>query len=78
MSPALVDRTIPTPRIELLDRAVVAVLRSKAPRERVAMGFACQRTARLILAAHLRQRHADWDDGQIQAEIARRMSLGAG
>jgi hypothetical protein len=70
--------TVGAPRIELLDPAIVAVLRGKAPHERVAMGFDCQHTARLLLAAHLRGRHADWDDEQIQAEIARRMTLGAG
>jgi hypothetical protein len=65
-------------RIELLDPAIVAVLRGKAPHERLAMGFDCQRTARQLLAAHLRHRRIDWDEAQIQAEIARRMNLGAG
>ena len=65
------------PRIELLDPAIVAVLRAKAPHERVAMIFAADRTVRLRLEAHLRDRHADWNAAQIQAEIARRMSGGS-
>jgi len=43
----------------------------------VAMIFAADRTVRLRLEAHLRDRHADWNAAQIQAEIARRMSGGS-
>ena len=70
--------SIDSRRIEILDPAIVAVLRAKMPHERIAMGLACQRTARLILEAHLRHRHTEWGSAQIQAEIARRMNLGAG
>ena len=63
-------------RIEVLDPAIVAVLRAKAPHERVAMVFAADRTVRQRLEAHVRDRHADWDDAQVLTEIARRMSGG--
>jgi adenosyl cobinamide kinase/adenosyl cobinamide phosphate guanylyltransferase len=66
------------PCIELLDEAVVAVLRQKTPAERVAMIFAADRTMRLRLEGHLRTRHPDWDTPAVAAEIARRMSLGTG
>ena len=63
-------------KIELLDDAMVAVLRTKTPAERLAMAFDCNRTARLVIAGHLRTQHPDWIEAQIQAEVARRMLLG--
>ncbi len=66
------------PCIELLDEAVVEVLRRKTPTERMAMIFAANRTMRLRLEGHLRTRHPDWDSQALMQEIARRMSRGAG
>jgi hypothetical protein len=66
------------PCVELLDEAVVKVLRRKTPAERVAMIFAANRTMRLRLEGHLRSRHPDWDTQALMQEIARRMSHGAG
>jgi hypothetical protein len=66
------------PCIEILDEAVVDVLRRKTPTERVAMIFAANRTMRLRLEGHLRTRHPDWDSQTVMQEIARRMSRGAG
>ena len=59
-------------RIELLDDAIVEVLRRKTPAERVAMVFDAERTMRLMLEAHLRWRHSDWDADQVTREIAQR------
>ena len=66
------------PCIEILDDAVVEVLRRKTPAERVAMIFAANRTMRLRLEGHLRTRHPDWDTQAVLREIARRMCRGAG
>jgi len=66
------------PCIEILDKAVVEVLRRKTPAERVAMIFAANRTIRLRLEGHLRTCHPDWDTQAVMQEIARRMSRGAG
>jgi hypothetical protein len=66
------------PCVELLDEAIVAVLRRKTPAERVAMVFDANRTMRLRLEGHLRSRHPDWDDATVMQEIARRMSHGTG
>jgi Rv0078B-related antitoxin len=63
--------------IELLDDAMVRVLRTKTPAERLAMAFDCNRTARLIIAGHLRTQHPDWTELQIQAGVAGRMLDGA-
>jgi len=65
------------PRVELLDEAIVQVLRRKTTVERVAMIFEANRTMRLRLEGHLRSCHPDWDDQAIMQEIARRMSRGA-
>ena len=74
------NRSAPKDRrcIELLDEAVVEVLRRKTPAERVAMIFAANRTMRLRLEGHLRSCRPDWDTQAVREEIARRMSRGAG
>ena len=63
------------PVVELLDEHMVAVLKRKTAAERVAMVFDAVRTMRLMLEAHLHWRHPDWDQTQIDAEIARRRLL---
>jgi hypothetical protein len=63
------------PCVELLDEAIVEILRRKTPVERVAMIFEANRTMRLRLEGHLRSRHPDWDDQTVMQEIARRMSI---
>jgi len=70
-------RTIDPRRIEVVDDAVAAILRTKTPAERIAMGFECNRMVRLRIEGHLRTIHPDWAVEQIQAEIARRMLLGS-
>ena len=64
------------PTIEILDEAIVEVLRGKTKAERLAMVFDANRTMRLRLEGHLRSCHPDWDDRAVMQEIARRMSLG--
>jgi hypothetical protein len=60
------------PCVELLDDAMVEVLRGKTKAERLAMVFAANRTMRLRLEGHLRSVHPDWDTKDIMWEIARR------
>ncbi|MGH7139374.1 MAG: hypothetical protein ACREHD_26820 [Pirellulales bacterium] len=66
-------RPIDPSRIEMLDPAIVEILKSKTPAERMAMVFAANRTMRLRLEGHLRTHHPTWSDEQIQGEIAKRM-----
>lgn len=66
-------RPIDASRIELLDPAIVEILKSKTPAERLAMVFAANRTMRLRLEGHLRTHHPEWSDEEIQCEIAKRM-----
>ncbi len=60
------------PCIELLDEAMVEVLRRKTPAERVAMVFDAERTWLLMLQTKLRAEHPEWTTEQIDQEIARR------
>ena len=57
---------------------MVEVLRKKTSVERVAMVLDANRTMRLMLQAHFRERHPDWDDDQIAAAVARRLLGDAG
>ena len=70
-------RTIDPRRIEILDEAVVEVLRGKTSAQRVGMALDADRTWRQMLEAYLRFRYPDWDDQQIAKEIARRKFLAA-
>jgi hypothetical protein len=64
---------IRTPRIEVLDEAIVEVLRRKTPLERVAMVFDAEQTLLAMLGANLRESHPDWTE--VNQEIARRRRL---
>jgi len=66
------------PCVEVLDEAMAEILRQKTPAERVAMVFDAERTMRLMLEAHLRWQHPDWETGQIVGEIARRWTRESG
>ena len=57
----------------MLDPAIVEILKTKTSVERLAMVFAANRTMRLRLEGHLRTHHPDWNDTEIQQEIAKRM-----
>jgi hypothetical protein len=65
-------------QVEILHVVVVEALRRKTPAERIAMALEANRVARLRIEGHLRTIHPDWTGQQIDAEIARRMCLGAG
>jgi hypothetical protein len=67
------DNPLDPGRIEVLDDEMVEVLRKKSPAERVGMVFDANRTMRLILEGHFRDRHPDWDGDRIQGAIARRL-----
>lgn len=60
-------------QIEVIDDDLAAVIRSKEVYERIAMVGECNETMRTLMASHLRERHPNWSQEQIQAEIARRM-----
>ncbi len=60
-------------RIEVVDDAMVPVLRAMTMAERLAVAFDCNETMRLRLAGHLMTQHPDWTPEQVNREVARRM-----
>ena len=61
------------PHIEILDEPIAAILRKKKPAERIALILDANHTARSLAAAGIRHSHPNWDEQQLQAEVARRM-----
>jgi hypothetical protein len=59
------------------DDAMAAVYRNKTPGERLRVAFGLWTSTRILLGGILRAQHPDWDDQNIRAEVARRMSHGA-
>lgn len=76
MNNVLIAMPLNSRRIELLDEAMIEVLRKKTPAERLAVAFQCNRMMRLRLAGHFETRHPDWTADQIQAAVAERMLHG--
>jgi hypothetical protein len=70
-------RTLNPSCIEVVDDTIAAVLRAKAPWERVAMVGQANRTVRQLIAGGVRVKHPDWTDEQVSREVARRMLGGA-
>jgi hypothetical protein len=68
---------IPPSTIEVVDDSLADALKSKSPAERISIVAAANRTARILAEAGARFQHPDWDDSQIQAEVARRVAGGS-
>ena len=64
-------------RIEVIDRQYAAILAAKTPAERIGMVAEANRMARLLAACGIRHIHPEWSEGEVQAEVARRMLYGA-
>mgnify|MGYP000866532021 CR=1 FL=1 len=63
--------------IEVVDDAMAEVLRQKTPAERLGIAFGLWRSTRRMLSSMLRSVHPDWNEEQIDREVARRLSHGA-
>ena len=64
-------------QIEVLDDRMAEILRRKTGAERLAIAFGLFSSARRMVISMLRAEHPDWDEQQINAEAARRLSHGA-
>ena len=64
-------------QIEVMDEAMVEVLRAKTPFERLDIANGMWRCARDLICDQLQQDHPDWTPQEIQKETARRLSHGA-
>ena len=58
-------------RMEVVDEAVAAVLRTKTPAQRVELAFQAGALARTMMAAGVKSRHPDWSAQEIRREVAR-------
>lgn len=65
-------------RMEVIDEAMAAVLRTKTPAQRVELVFQAGTLARTMMAAGVKSRHPDWNDQEIQQEVARIWLRGPG
>ena len=64
-------------QIEVVDDAVVSVLRAKTGVERLRIASAMYRSAARMIRAQLRHDHPEWPEEAITRETARRLSHGA-
>jgi hypothetical protein len=69
--------TVDPRNIEVLDDKMAEVLRQKTGAERLAIAFGLFSSARRMLISMLRSEHPDWNEDQVNAEAARRLSHGA-
>lgn len=63
-------------RIEVMDDDMAEVFRSMTGAQRLEVAFGMIRSARNMLTHHLRTEHPDWDNEQIQQEVASRFLRG--
>lgn len=61
---------------EFIDDTMVEVLRSKTEAERLRIATNLWISARVIVRGAIRTEHPDWNEEQVQHELARRMSHG--
>jgi hypothetical protein len=59
--------------VELMDAAMVPVLRRMTPEQRLASAHSMWRYARVRVETAVREDHPDWSDAQVSREILRRM-----
>ena len=64
-------------QIEAVDDEMAQVLRSKTGAERLRIASGMFSSARQMIISTLRSQHPDWDEQEIDAEVARRLSHGA-
>lgn len=70
------NRPIDQRNIEVVDRNLAALLRTKTPAERIEMILAANRTARMMARAGIRHQHPEWHDEQVEREVVRRVCGG--
>ena len=75
---ALTERQIRAlERIEVMDDAMVQILRNKTPAERFAIANGMWRSARDMIRNLLRAEHPEWTEEQVHRAAAQRLSHGA-
>lgn len=62
-------------RIEILDDAMVALLKQKTGIERLAMASELFRSAQQLLRAAVRRAQPEWSEEEVEQEVARRVAV---
>ena len=58
-------------RIEAVDDEIAESLRGMGPARRLALVFQAERFARDLMRAGARNRHPEWNEGEVEKEVAR-------
>jgi hypothetical protein len=64
-------------RIEAVDDEVAASLRRMGPAKRLALVFQAERFARDLMRAGARNRHPEWNEAEVEKEVARLWANGS-
>ncbi|MFQ5805077.1 MAG: hypothetical protein ACE5I3_01365 [Phycisphaerae bacterium] len=64
-------------QIEVLDAEMARLLQRKTGAERLQIAWSMFSSARRMIISMLRAEHPNWDERQVNAEAARRLSHGA-
>lgn len=62
---------------EIIDESMVHILRQKSEVERLRIAGRMWKSARVMLRGAIQSEHPDWNEDQVNHEIARRISHGA-
>lgn len=73
----LYDSKMRKPTIEVIDDAMVAILRQKTEAERLAIAWGMWDSAREMLRNLVRAEHPDWPEEEVNREVARRLAHGS-
>lgn len=65
------------PVVEIIDPQMVRCLQNQTPAQRLATAFAMWESARILIRGAVRTQHVDWNEEQVNREVARRLSHGA-
>ena len=67
---------IDTRNIEILEKDVVKILKTKTPEERLKMAFDMWKMVKRQLEHYFKMTHKEWNEKRVQQEVAKRMSHG--
>jgi hypothetical protein len=74
--PLTPEQILAIEHMEVIDPAMVAVLRNKTPAERLAIANGMWRSARDMIRNLLRAEHPDWSQEMVVQEAAKRLLRG--
>jgi len=62
--------------VEIVDKDVARILRTKTGAERLRIAFGMYESARKMLTSMLTTDHPDWNEDEVRAEVNKRLSHG--